>query len=215
MELGNRDIIKEIVTKVVERIYGCPEEKYIPIGISNRHIHLSKEDLEILFGKGYELKKLKDLKQPGQFAAKETVRVIGPKGTVDKVRILGPIRKKTQLEISLTDSFTLGLKIPVRESGKLEGTPGIMIESSKGRVKKENGVIAALRHIHMPPSFANAWGIRDGDMVSVLAEGKRKLVFHNVLARVSDKYSLEMHVDTDEANAAGLKNGDKVKIIKD
>ncbi len=215
MGLSEKDLIREIVTRVVERISDYCEKKYIPVGISNRHIHLNKEDLEILFGKGYGLTRLKDLKQPGQYAAKETVRIIGPKGTLDKVRILGPVREKTQLEISLTDSFTLGVDIPVRESGKIQGTPGIIIEGPKGRIEKENGVIAALRHIHMPTNIAKLWNIKDKEMVTVLAGDRRKLIFHNVLVRVSDKYSLEMHVDIDEANAAGLKNGDMVKIIGD
>lgn len=214
MEQFSEDLIRKIVIEVVNKLEEYQYDEFIPVGVSNRHIHLSKEDLEILFGKGYKLTKLRDLKQPGQFAAKETVTIIGSKGSIEKVRILGPVRNKTQLELSITDGFTLGIKLPVRESGKIENTPGVIIKGPKGSVKKNEGAIAALRHIHMSEDYANKFGFKDGDWVSVITDGIRKVVFHNVLVRVSDKYVLEMHIDTDEANAAGLKNGDKVKILK-
>lgn len=204
-----RNMIKEIVKKNIDQY----EKKLVPIGVSNRHIHVSKEDLEILFGKGYELTKLKDLGQPGQYASKETVKIIGPKGSFEKVRILGPVRNATQLEISLTDGYLLGIKPPVRESGKIENTPGVTIEGPKGTIKKSSGVIAALRHIHMPPEIAERYGVKDKDFVEVECNGVRKAVLGNVLVRVSDRFELEMHIDTDEANASGLKNGDKIKIL--
>ncbi|MNI03673.1 Phosphate propanoyltransferase [compost metagenome] len=187
--------------------------KQVPIGVSARHIHVSKEHIEILFGAGYELKVLKDLSQPGQYAAEETVAVIGPKGKFDKVRILGPARSQTQLEISRTDAFSLGINPPVRESGQIEGTPGIKVVGPQGEVDIEQGVIIAARHIHLHTSDAKAWGIRDKQQLRVKLSGERPLIFLDVLARVSDQYALDMHIDTDEGNAAGVKTGDSAEIL--
>ena len=186
----------------------------IVAGVSNRHVHLSREDVEILFGEGYQLTPIKDLGQPGQFACQETVIIVGPKGAIEKVRVLGPERKETQIEISLTDAFKLGVRPPVRDSGDLDGTPGIVIVGPKGSVIKEKGVIIAKRHIHMHTSDAEKYGVKDKDIVKVLVEKEgRRLIFDDVLIRVSEKYALEFHVDTDEANAALLKTGDTVYII--
>jgi putative phosphotransacetylase len=187
--------------------------KQVPIGVSARHIHLSKEHIAALFGEGAELTVLKPLSQPGQFAANETVEVIGPKGGFPKVRILGPARPKTQLEISRTDAIALGLNPPVRESGDIEGSPGITIVGPKGRVTVEEGVIIAARHIHFHTSDAEKWGIRDKDRLRVRVGGERGLIFENVIARVSDQFALDMHIDTDEANAAGVKTGDIGEIL--
>lgn len=186
----------------------------VPVGLSNRHIHLSQEHLEILFGKGFELTKMKDLSQPGQYAANEKVDVVGPKGTLKGVRILGPVRKETQVEISLTDGFALGVTPPVRDSGDLAGSPGAKIIGPAGEVEIDKGVIAAARHIHMHTSDAEEFGVADKDIVSVRVGGKRGLVFDNVLIRVHKDYALDMHVDVDEGNAASLKNGTMVEIIK-
>ncbi|MBA4603266.1 phosphate propanoyltransferase [Thermoactinomyces sp. AMNI-1] len=190
------------------------QEPFTAVGVSNRHVHLRKEDLEALFGKGYKLNKLKDLKQPGQFAAKETVMLIGPEGIIENVRILGPLRSKTQVEVSLTDSYKLGIKAPVRESGDIEGTPGIVIKGPTGVIEIKKGVIVAKRHIHMSLEFANQFGFRDKEVASVQFDGVRSLVFDNVLVRVSDQFVNEMHLDTDEANAGNIKNGDIGKILK-
>ncbi|OXM84751.1 phosphate propanoyltransferase [Paenibacillus rigui] len=187
--------------------------KQVPIGVSARHIHLSVEHIEQLFGKGYELQVMKELSQPGQFAAAETVAVIGPKGKFDKVRILGPARGKTQLEVSRTDAFTLGLNPPVRESGHIEGTPGCTLEGPAGKIELTQGVIVAARHIHFHTEDAAKWGIADKQMLTVKVEGERSLVFEQVVARVSDQYALDMHIDTDEANAAGVKTGDTAIIL--
>lgn len=187
--------------------------KFVPVGVSARHIHLSKEHINILFGEGYELKVFKELSQPGQFAAEETVAVIGPKGKFDKIRILGPARGKTQLEISRTDAFSLGVAAPVRESGKTEGTPGIKIVGPAGEVETTDGVIVAARHIHFHTSDAEKWGIQDKQLLSVKLNGERPLIFENVIARVSDSFSLDFHIDTDEANAAGVKNGELSEIL--
>ncbi|ABS61046.1 phosphate propanoyltransferase [Fervidobacterium nodosum] len=194
------------------------KKKEMPIvaGVSNRHVHLSREDVEILFGKDYQLTPIKDLGQPGQFACKETVIIAGPKGTIEGVRVLGPERKETQVEISLTDAFKLGVMPPVRDSGDLEGTPGITIIGPKGTVVKNKGVIIAKRHIHMHTSDAEKFGVKDKDIVKVIVEkGDRKLIFDDVLIRVSEKFALEFHVDTDEANAAMLKTGDYVYIVEE
>lgn len=213
MNISQEQLVN-IVTKIVMEKMQQDDDILIPIGVSNRHIHLSREDLDFLFGPGYELTKIKDLKQPGQFAAQEVVTIQGPKGSLEKVRILGPLRNETQIEVSLTDGFKLGVKAPIRESGKLEGTPGIKIIGPKGSVETSKGTIAALRHIHMDPETAQKLDLKDKDIVDVEVKGERKGILGNVLVRVSDKYVLEMHVDTDEANACCLKNGDLVKISR-
>lgn len=191
------------------------DAKLVPVGISNRHVHLSEEHLAVLFGSGATLTKMKDLSQPGQFAAEEVVEVVGPKGAIGKVRVLGPVRKASQVEISLTDSFALGVKAPVRDSGQHEGTPGCTLRGPKGEVTLEQGVIIAARHIHLHTSEAEQWGLKDGDRVKVRTKGERSLVFENVLCRVHPSYALDMHVDTDEGNAAALRNGDLAEIIKE
>ncbi|MNW52979.1 Phosphate propanoyltransferase [compost metagenome] len=188
--------------------------KTVPVGVSARHIHLTQEHIEALFGKGYQLTEFKPLSQPGQFAANETVAVIGSKGQFDKVRILGPARPASQLEISRTDSFAIGVKAPVRESGKIDGTPGITLKGPAGEVELQEGVIVAARHIHFHTSDAEKWGIKDKDLLKVRLGGERGLVLENVIARVSDNFALDMHIDTDEANAAGANNGDTAEIVE-
>lgn len=191
------------------------KEPGIVVGVSNRHVHLSQEDLERLFGKGYKLTPTKDLGQPGQFACEERVDLIGPKGIIENVRILGPVRKNSQVEISRTDSFKLGVEAPVRDSGDVEGTPGIKIKGPKGEIELEKGVMIAKRHIHMLPTQAEHYGVKDKDLVSVYCDKEgRRLIFQDVLIRVSERFALEFHVDTDEANAALLNNGDYVKIVE-
>jgi len=185
----------------------------IPIGVSNRHIHLTLEDIEMLFGQGHELTNIKNLGQPGEFAAEEVLTVVGPRGVIEGVRILGPVRSVTQIEISMTDAYRLGLRPPVRESGNVKGTPGVAVVGPRGVVSLEEGVILAARHIHMRPENAESFSVEDKQKVRVHVPGERGQVFENVLVRVSPTYALEMHVDTDKANAALLKNGDQVRII--
>jgi putative phosphotransacetylase len=187
--------------------------KAVPIGVSARHVHLSKDHIRMLFGDGYSLNVLKDLSQPGQFAAQETVAVIGPKGQFEKVRILGPARKETQVEISKTDAFKLGIDPPVRESGHIEGTPGAILRGPAGEVVLERGVIIAARHIHFHTEDAARWGISDKQVLHVRVNGERPLIFEQVIARVSSQFALDMHIDTDEANAAGVKTGDTAVIL--
>lgn len=187
----------------------------VPVGVSGRHVHLSRGDLETLFGAGYELTKLKDLSQTGQFAAEEVVTLVGPKGVIQNVRILGPVRGNTQVEISRTDGFTLGLKPPVRQSGHVDGSAGITIVGPQGAVTIKSGVIIAQRHIHMSPSDAEQFGVKDKDTVSVKVDGPRALIFTNVVVRVREDFRLDFHIDTDEANAAYLNNGDLVTVLRE
>lgn len=187
----------------------------LPAALSNRHIHLTEEDIEILFGKGYDLVKLRDLSQPGQYACEEKVDLVGPKGTINGVRVLGPPRIRTQVEISLADGFVLGIIPPVKDSGDVTGSPGIKIVGPKGELEIREGLIAAARHIHINPGDAETFGVVDRQRVKVRTFGFRALIFENVLIRVGDTSVLEMHVDMDEGNAAGLKNGDLVEMIVD
>ena len=163
----------------------------LPIALSNRHVHLSQEDLEILFGKGHTLTKKKDLSQPGQYACEETVDIIGPKNNIKKVRVLGPVRSRTQVEISISDAFKLGVEPVIRNSGDIKGTPGAKLVGPKGEVDIEEGVIIAARHIHMHTSDAEKFGVRDGDVVKVKTEGIRALIFDNVLVRMGDTHALD------------------------
>ena len=210
------EIIEKIVREVVAKsAAGSCSADTAPIGISNRHIHLSHADVETLFGKGYQLTKLKDLSQPGQFACKETLTIVGPSmRPIEGVRVLGPERSATQVEISRTDSFTLKVKPPVRESGKIAGSAPVTIIGPKGVVAIPEGCIIANRHIHMSLSDGEKFGVKDCDYVTVELNGERRTTFYDVQIRVHKDFRLEMHIDTDDANAAGVKNGDLVKIIK-
>jgi len=178
--------------------------------VSNRHVHLKQEDVEKIFGPGYRLKKLKDLMQPGEYASHETVDVTGTKAALKKVRVLGPARKYSQVEISRTDSYTLGLEVEVRNSGDISGTTGARIVGPYGSVELKEGVIIARRHIHMTPGDAQFFKVKDSQAVRVRTRPPRSVVFEDVLVRVSDNYCLECHIDTDEANACDLKSGTEV-----
>ena len=185
----------------------------LPIALSNKHIHLSQADIDVLFGQGYELTHKKDLSQPGQFACEEMVEVVGPKGST-KMRVLGPARPESQVEVSLADARGLGIAVPVRQSGDTEGTPGCKLVGPKGEVEMTKGVIVAARHIHMSLEDAERFGVKDQDIVSVQTQGERALLFNNVLVRANAAFALEMHVDLEEGNAAGVKNGDLVELVK-
>ena len=210
--------VAEIVKKIVAEMEGAPAgaANEVPIGISNRHIHLSREDMETLFGAGYELTPMKDLSQPGQYACKETLTLVGPSmRAIEGVRVLGPLRKTSQVEISQTDSFQLKVKPPVRESGKTTGSAPVTIIGPKGIVELKEGCIIANRHIHMSPDDATAFGVKDGDYIDIDAlSGTRKTRWFDVQIRVHKDFRLEMHVDTDDANSAGLKNGSIVTVVK-
>ena len=181
---------------------------------SARHEHVTDSDLEVLFGKGHTLTNKKNLSQPGQFACEEKVTVVGPKGQL-KASILGPTRSQTQVELSLTDARTVGLIAQIRESGDLKGTNGCKLVGPEGEIEISEGVIAAKRHVHLDPKTAEEFGIENGQIVSVKVESEsRSLVFGDVVARVSDKYAPAVHIDTDEANAAGLAGAVEGEIIK-
>lgn len=177
-------------------------EKKVIVETSARHVHLSQEHIEYLFGKGYQLTNKKDLSQPGQFACEERVDVTGPKGTIKGVSILGPARKESQVEVSATDARSLGVKAPIRESGDLAGSAPCTISVGDKKIDLTQGVIVAKRHIHMTTADAAAFGLKDKDVVKVRVEGERALIFDEVVVRVSDSYALAMHIDTDESNAA-------------
>jgi putative phosphotransacetylase len=225
MEYSN-DRIAELVRQAVLEIAtekkcngDCPsaaKSNEVPIGVSNRHIHLSKADLETLFGNGYELTPLKDLSQPGQYACKETLTIVGPSlRPIEKVRVLGPVRRESQVEISATDSYVLKVAPPVRESGNIRGSAPVTIIGPKGIVELSEGCIIANRHIHMSPEDGRAFGVSDGDTVTVDVNGKRRTRWYDVQVRVNEAFRLEMHVDTDDANAAGIGNGFKVTVVKE
>ena len=183
----------------------------LPIALSNKHVHLSQADVDVLFGEGYQLTPFKPLSQPGQYACEEKVTVVGPKGQ-QTMRVLGPVRPESQVEVSLADARGLGLSVPVRQSGDIDGTPAFKLVGPNGEVECEKGIIVAARHIHMSLEDAEKFGVKDKDVVSVKTEGLRGLTFHNVLVRANANFALEMHVDIEEGNAAGVKNGDLVEI---
>lgn len=190
-------------------------ENQVPVAMSNRHVHVSREDLNILFGEGHELTNIKDLSQPGQYACDERVDLIGPKNTIKGVRILGPVRPATQVEISMFDARTLGIDGVVRASGNTNGTPGCIVVGPKGQVELKEGVIVAARHIHFHTSDAPKYGLKDRDVVKVRVGKERAVVFENVVVRVHLDFALDMHIDIEEGNAAGIKNGDMGEIIRD
>ncbi len=207
-------LVAEIVDRVMKECNAAGNDT-VPVGISNRHIHLSAADLETLFGKGYELTPIKELSQPGQFACKEQLTIVGPSlRPIEGVRVLGPVRSASQVEISRTDSFTLKIKPPVRESGDIKGSAPITIIGPKGVVTLKEGCIIANRHIHMSEEEGRSFGLKDGDYVDVEVKGERRTTFYDVQVRVNKAFRLEMHIDTDDANAAGIGNGFKVKIIR-
>jgi len=185
----------------------------VNIGVSNRHIHLSRSDLETLFGAGYQLKKMKDLSQPGQYAAEETLDVIGPKGKIERVRILGPVRKESQVEISVSDSVKLGVDPPIRDSGDIDNTPGITLAGPSGKLELKKGVIIAKRHLHLDPATAAEMGLKDKDVITAYLKTERPIRLESIGVRVSEQYATDLHIDMDEANAALAKNGDKAILI--
>lgn len=205
--------IAEAVKKALDEL-ASGDDKQIKIGVSNRHVHLSREDLDTLFGKGFELTKKKTL-MGREFASEQLVTLVGPSlKTIENVRVLGPVRKHTQVEISRTDTFVLKVSPPVRPSGDIKGSEKIVIVGPKGVVYLNEGVIIANRHIHLTPEYAEKHGIKDGDYVDVMVSSMKPTKFFDVQVRVRDDFNVEMHIDTDDANAAGLKNGDLVTIIK-
>lgn len=224
MEANGDALIEKITNLVIEELkkndlihletyMPSTPKTHVPVSISARHVHLQKEHLEVLFGKGYQLSKYKEISQPGQFACFEKVTLKGAKGTIENVRILAPLRKKTQVEVARSDARKLGISPPVRNSGNLEGSAPITIMGPKGSVSIEEGCIIADRHIHMAPLEAKAFGVKDQQRVSVQIEGAKGGIMEHVTIRVKDNYALDMHIDVDDANAFGLKGNELLKII--
>ena len=213
-----RDI--ELITQSVLKAIGSGNDLFdntgfmVPVGISNRHIHLTKEAVETLFGEGHELTKKKEL-MGGQFACEECVTIVGLKlRAIENVRVLGPVRRANQVEISVTDARKLGITVPVRESGDTAGSAPIAIVGPKGALYLKEGCIVAARHIHMSPADARSAGVKDGEYVSVKVDNDRGTIFNKVKIRVDESFTLEMHIDTDEANASGIGPNNKVMILK-
>lgn len=214
MDTKNIELITRMVMEAMENAEATGKGFMVPVGVSARHIHLTQEHVEALFGPGYQLTKRKEL-MGGQFASNETVTIVGLKlRAIENVRILGPVRKASQVEISATDAIKLGVKAPIRESGKIAGSAPIAIVGPKGAIYLDEGCIIAMRHIHMSPADAVAAGVHDGDIVSVKADNERGTVFNQVKIRVDESFTLEMHIDTDEANACKIATGNTVTIIK-
>jgi len=209
-------IVNEVIAELLQTKQVAPITQYdIPIGISARHIHLKQEHVEHLFGKGEQLTAKRMLSQPGQFAANETLMVVGPKGSISNVRVLGPARSLTQVEVSHTDAIALGIQPPIRESGNIAGSASCTLVGPKGSLDLHEGVIIAQAHIHMSPEEASGLNVFDGEYVSIKTQGIRPVTFHHVKVRVSERYRLEMHIDTDEANAGFLKSGATGTLLKE
>ncbi|HSI14862.1 MAG TPA: acetate/propionate family kinase [Chthoniobacter sp.] len=202
-----REALRTVSRHYISRVLEAQKQHAFLVEVSAHHAHLTQEHVEALFGPGHQLTKHADLSQPGQYACKEQINLVGPKGRIERVRVLGPVRKYSQVEIAMTEQFKLGVHPPIRESGDIADTPGCTLEGTAGSVKVDRGVICAFRHIHMTPEDALRYGVRDKSIVRVRVTGDRELVFGDVLVRVDPSYALAMHIDTDEANAANLKNG--------
>lgn len=201
-------IVAEAVRRELEK-----RTRQVPVGISVRHIHLSRADVDRLFGRNYQLTPKKQLSQPGQYACEECLDVIGPKGELKKVRILGPERSASQIELAQTDCRNIGIAAPVRSSGKTAGTPGVTLRGPLGEVVIPEGVIIADRHLHMSDAEAAAFGLKDGDRVSIQIDGEKPGIMGNVLVRAGSAHALDLHIDTDDGNAFLLKQGQKVTVL--
>lgn len=213
MKISSEEI-NYIVNEVTKKLKGEKEQSKILVEASGKHVHLSKEHVEKLFGKGYELTKVRDLSQPEQYLCEEKVTLIGPKGVMQNVSVLGPTRENTQVEISKSDAVSLGVKAPVKMSGDVVGTPSIILATKNSVVKLEEGVIVAKRHIHITPEDALKYGVSDREKVKVKIEGGRSLIFDEVIVRVSDKFNTVVHIDYDEANACGFVKNTRGEILK-
>ena len=213
-DVNQAAVLRAVQLTTAEAMFRKTGKIFVPVATSNRHIHLSQADVARLFGTGYQLQVQKELSQPGQYACKETVTLVGPKGKLERVRVLGPARKDTQIEISLTDAFKLGVKAPVRMSGDLKGTPGIQIVGPNATIDVPSGVIVAARHLHASEQQALLFGLANGQEVSLRLDGPRGLILEHVVVRCGKGHDLEVHLDTDEANAAAMKSGTMMELIR-
>lgn len=209
-------VVEHVADLVVDMVKELEQSPYvIPAGISARHVHLTKEAVQILFGKGHTLTFYKELSQPGQFAAAETVAVIGQKNSISKVRVLGPERSVCQVEIAYSDGRTLGITPPVKASGDIKGTPGIRLKGPAGELILEYGVMVAERHVHMSPEDAKWFGVKNGQRIKIAVSGPKAGVMEQVTVRVDCSYRLDLHIDTDDANAFLIQQGEKVTMERD
>lgn len=208
--LPDEQLVRNLVREILAQLESGRDDT-IPVELSARHVHLCQDDVDRLFGGS--LTPSRELSQPNQYLCEEKVRLIGPKGVIDRVAVLGPVRKTSQVEISLTDARSLGIETPLRQSGDIDGTPGIILASAKGIVSLEHGVIVAGRHIHMPAADAARFRVRDGEKVAVRVQGNRPVIMEDVLVRVSDDFRLAMHIDLDEGNGCGCMSGTPATII--
>ncbi|MFJ8461278.1 phosphate propanoyltransferase [Lysinibacillus xylanilyticus] len=206
-------IVEEVLQQVLKNQPSPQHDGKIPIGVSARHVHLAQAEVEQLFGENYQLTPKFELSQPGQFAAEETVVIAGPKGSIERVRILGPARSLSQVEISWTDAMKLGVKPPLRVSGDIKGSSPVTLIGPKGSVVLNEGLIIAQAHIHMSPADSARFQVADGQSVQIKVEGIRPIILSNVIIRVSERYRLEMHIDTDEANAGLIQQGAFAEIV--
>lgn len=204
-------LVDQIVDEVVKEL---KDRLFIEVEASGRHIHLTQSDIETLFGVGYQLTPIKDLSQPGQYACKERVTITGPKGSLNNVVVLGPARKESQVEVSLTDALVLGIPSPIRQSGDVKGTPGIVVSNGDKKVNLSQGLIVAKRHIHMTPEDATKFNVVDGEIVKVKVFGTRPLIFDDMVVRVNKNFKTYIHIDYDEANACGYTKGAWGMILK-
>lgn len=207
------EVQRRVQLATAESVFRKTGRIYVPVASSARHVHLCRADVERLFGPGHRLELFRKLSQPGQFACKEQVTVVGPKGSIAKVRVLGPERGATQVEIAMTDSFKLGIRAPVRMSGKTAGTPGCKLVGPAGEVDLLEGVIVAARHLHLSEAQCSLFGLRDGQVVRLRAEGERAVVFENVVVRSGKGHDMEVHIDTDEANAIAMSGTPMMEVL--
>lgn len=210
----NEALINEVVRRLLDKLNSNAKDPALVVaGVSNRHLHLTAVDVETLFGKGYTLTKVRDLRQPGQYACKETVTLVAASGVLENVRILGPLRKNTQVEMAMSDARKLHIDIPLLKSGSSQTCPPIVVLGPKGHIVLTKGVGMAWRHLHFSPAEAEVLGLKDNQEVDVKVYGDRGLMFKRVWVRVGPEFISEFHVDIDEANACGLKTGDYVRIL--
>ena len=208
----NEKELNAVVERVILMELARLGEAFVPVNISNRHVHLCQADVDRLFGAGYQLTKMRDLIQPGQYACNEKVTIETEKGQMS-LRVVGPVRKETQIELTLTDAVKLGVKPPVRMSGDLQGSPGCVLSQGGRRITLDKGVIIAARHLHLSPDEAQAFGLKDGDTVSLRVEGPRAMTLDQVIVRSGQDHRMEAHIDTDEANACMLRGGQLCRVV--
>ncbi len=203
---------KKTITLAVLKTLAQKGLRYVPAAVSNRHVHLCRQHVQILFGSNYRLSVRNELSQPGQYACQETLKIIGAKGSIDNIRILGPERNDTQVEISVTDSFLLGIQPVIRMSGDIAGTPGAKLVGPKGEVVLKEGVIISKRHLHISLEQAELYKLKNEDMVDIIVDSNRRIILGDVAVRAGDKHFLELHIDMDEANAGLIQNGRLLKL---